>query len=70
MKRLRANLPERLRQVVPFNNLALHASAPAVTATFGGLCGYGLLCILISLLAYWPDSFFRLAPEANPMISI
>ncbi|RRV08193.1 hypothetical protein EGJ27_09075 [Pseudomonas sp. v388] len=30
-------------------------------ATFGVLCGLCRLCILVSLLAYWPDSFFRLA---------
>ncbi|ORC57611.1 hypothetical protein BZK31_18940 [Pseudomonas floridensis] len=70
MRHLKANLPKVLQQVTALPERGAHASAPAVTATFGGLCGSGLLCILISLLAYWPDLFFRLAPEANPMISI
>ncbi|KAA8696047.1 hypothetical protein VSS93_08810 [Pseudomonas syringae pv. tagetis] len=57
-------------QVTSLDNQGAQAGEPALTATFGGLCGLGLLCILISLSACWPDSFFRLAPEANPMISL
>ncbi|AHG42206.1 hypothetical protein N018_19105 [Pseudomonas syringae CC1557] len=65
---MQASRPETLIQITLLDNQGLQAGAPVVTATFGGLCGPGRLCILISLSAYWPDLFFRLAPEANPLI--
>ncbi|WP_221034582.1 hypothetical protein, partial [Pseudomonas savastanoi] len=54
---LQVGLPETLIQITPLDNRGAQAGAHAVNATFGGLCGLGRLCILISLSACWPDYF-------------
>ncbi|KPC26470.1 Uncharacterized protein ABJ99_0564 [Pseudomonas syringae pv. cilantro] len=60
---MQVSLPETLIQIMPLDSQGLQAGTPAVTATFGGLCGPGRLCILISLSACWPDYFLDWPPR-------
>ncbi|KPZ21266.1 hypothetical protein ALP06_100632 [Pseudomonas coronafaciens pv. atropurpurea] len=60
---LQAGPPKTLMQITLYDYQGPQACTPAVAATFGGLCGPGLLCILISLSACWPDYFLDWPPR-------